>query len=464
VNHASESAFARWRRTRPFAGGLLLILSGLELLLSGNMDLGNLQLHIGPTGFLSYVIPAMVLLCGALTWLSPGQRLFYGILGTVTAVYSLIGVNFGGFLLGLILGVVGGALTFAWTPSPAPAAVVEAPVEEPEPAAVRSPVPQEDEAPPPSDDDRRGPHLGALIVVALVLAAGFGIANSGTDALAAPTPSTSASASACPSASSPKPSRTTATPASPKPGTSQSPASPSPSPSASPGDGKGRGIVNGIVDGVTGLIDKILGNDGDKADPDPSGSPSVAPSESGTGHPTRGPTKSPSTTATPGRSSSKSASPSASACAPLKAKDIPPDEGQPPVAKRPSTLIAQVQTMRELNFEGIVNLPTAGGGTIRALKFTIGTSTSEPFELRTPVGSKTLDTKSDKLTVNGNVAFYTDSFEGLLIGIIPVHYTPDSPPPLNVSEVVFTDCRISLVYVRADHLDGPNLGLGYAAA
>ena len=132
------------------------------------------------------------------------------------------------------------------------------------------------------------------------------------------------------------------------------------------------------------------------------------------------------------------------------------------MAKKPSTLIAKVQTMHGLDFEGIVTLPPGGGGSIRALKFTIDASVSKPFELRTPVGSKILDTKSDTLTVDGNVVFYTDSFEGMLIGIIPVHYTPDSPPPLNVSEVVFTDCRISLVYVRADHLDGPNLGLRYA--
>src|SRR4051794_22685886 len=60
-----------------------------------------------------------MLLCGALTWFSPQQRLFYGILGTVTALYSLIGLNLGGFFLGTVLGLAGGAPAAAWAP-PAP--------------------------------------------------------------------------------------------------------------------------------------------------------------------------------------------------------------------------------------------------------------------------------------------------------------------------------------------------------
>jgi hypothetical protein len=37
-------------------------------------------------------------------------------------VYSLIGLNFGGFLVGLLLGIIGGALTIAWSPTAAPTA------------------------------------------------------------------------------------------------------------------------------------------------------------------------------------------------------------------------------------------------------------------------------------------------------------------------------------------------------
>ncbi len=42
--------------------------------------------------------------------------MFYAVVGAVTAVFSLIGVNLGGFFLGLILGIVGAGLVFGWTP------------------------------------------------------------------------------------------------------------------------------------------------------------------------------------------------------------------------------------------------------------------------------------------------------------------------------------------------------------
>ncbi|HKE66658.1 MAG TPA: DUF6114 domain-containing protein, partial [Micromonosporaceae bacterium] len=109
-------AFRRWRKARPFWGGLFLILSGLELLYSGNLSLGNIEIHLGLIGFYSYIIPLVVILCGALTWTLPSQRLFYGIVGNAAVVYSIVSVNLGGFLIGLLLGIVGGALSIAWVP------------------------------------------------------------------------------------------------------------------------------------------------------------------------------------------------------------------------------------------------------------------------------------------------------------------------------------------------------------
>jgi hypothetical protein len=112
----SSGGFRRWRRSRPFWGGLLLLISGLELFLSANLTIGDLAVHFGPEGFLSYLLPLLLVLCGTLTWLTPGQRLFYGILGMLTAVYSLVGLNLGGFGIGMLIGILGGSLTVAWGP------------------------------------------------------------------------------------------------------------------------------------------------------------------------------------------------------------------------------------------------------------------------------------------------------------------------------------------------------------
>lgn len=129
---SAGGGFRHWRRTRPFWGGLLLLLSGLELFLSANLTLGDMEVHFGPEGFLSYLLPLLLLLCGILTWLTPGQRLFYGILGLLTAVYSLIGLNFGGFVLGMFLGILGGALVLSWSPrKPEPPIAIPDDVAEP---------------------------------------------------------------------------------------------------------------------------------------------------------------------------------------------------------------------------------------------------------------------------------------------------------------------------------------------
>jgi hypothetical protein len=106
-----------WRRTRPFWGGLLLILGGLEFLWSTNMNPFGWQFSApGFEGFMSYLLPGILIASGALSWVSPRQRMFYSIIAAVTALYALMGLNLGGFFIGTVLGLIGAALTFAWTP------------------------------------------------------------------------------------------------------------------------------------------------------------------------------------------------------------------------------------------------------------------------------------------------------------------------------------------------------------
>jgi hypothetical protein len=84
------------------------------------MSFSNLTLQLGPTGFLSWLIPVLLFTCGLLMWITPQQRIFYAVVAVVAAVYSLIGVNLGGFLLGAVLGTIGSGLGFAWIPGRQP--------------------------------------------------------------------------------------------------------------------------------------------------------------------------------------------------------------------------------------------------------------------------------------------------------------------------------------------------------
>lgn len=53
---------------------------------------------------------------GALVIATPAHRMLYGVVALAVAVYSIVGVNLGGFLVGFLLAAVGGILTVSWMP------------------------------------------------------------------------------------------------------------------------------------------------------------------------------------------------------------------------------------------------------------------------------------------------------------------------------------------------------------
>jgi Family of unknown function (DUF6114) len=113
-------AFREWRRRRPFWGGLLILLAGAEMFLTEIAPL-HVVIHLGVEGLAGEAVPVVLAVCGLLLLFAPDQRLFYSIIAVLLTVASWITSNLGGFILGLILGLVGCALAFAWTPLPDPA-------------------------------------------------------------------------------------------------------------------------------------------------------------------------------------------------------------------------------------------------------------------------------------------------------------------------------------------------------
>ncbi len=120
-----RSAFRQWRRSRPFWGGLLLLLGGLEMLLiplTGVLARGQIKLviYVGIGGVFGILIGALLIACGLALWFSPVHKTFYAIAGLLLSLLSFIGTNLGGFFIGMLLGIVGGSLAFAWTPGLVP--------------------------------------------------------------------------------------------------------------------------------------------------------------------------------------------------------------------------------------------------------------------------------------------------------------------------------------------------------
>ncbi|MEV4724221.1 DUF6114 domain-containing protein [Micromonospora humida] len=474
-------SFRRWRRSRPFWGGLLTVLAGVEMFASTRMTLNGLSFSSGATGLYSLLIPIILVTCGLLLWVSPGQRLFYSIVAAVTTVYSLMGLNLGGFFLGLLLGLVGSALGFAWTPiRPAtpPAADTAAPSAagahpDADPGAddgfdadgrlgfFGGPVTDTTAPRDPAQDPAGGRdprHLGVALLV-LGLAAGALVAAApkpvraaapGPVRAAAPGPVRAAAPKPAPTAC-PRPAPTgtaaprptagrTATP-------SATPGTASPSPSPSP-DG------NLLTDLLHGLGDLFTG--GGKTEPAVTPSPDRTPSPGAGATPKAAPTPRPKPTFTGARCTPGRPARPGTVRPGRPLPRIAPEPGQPRVARQPSKLTGTRVTMTGLRFEGIVDLPTSDG-TLKALKFSMSRAVTADFSLVAdgPAGRHQRYV-TDELTVRGDVAFYATRFVGKLLGIT-VTLTPDLPFPDGIPvtspiPITFTDPAIDLAFVDSDTL------------
>lgn len=116
--HRGRLAFRRWRRTRPFWAGLWTILSGL---LIGGLPLGALQLAIFSSApvWAGVINGALLVVFGTFMWGQPMLRFLLGVLTMILALTSFITSNLGGLFVGLLLGLVGGALSLSWVAPPA---------------------------------------------------------------------------------------------------------------------------------------------------------------------------------------------------------------------------------------------------------------------------------------------------------------------------------------------------------
>ncbi|MGW7069770.1 DUF6114 domain-containing protein [Streptomyces sp. NPDC054855] len=107
----------RWRRTRPFWGGLLLILGGAELLLVPLSPL-TVLVSLGLGGLAAIGIGLALIAAGIFLWLLPHAHHYVSVNALILSVLSFAATNLGGFLVGMALGIVGSAMGFGWTPVP----------------------------------------------------------------------------------------------------------------------------------------------------------------------------------------------------------------------------------------------------------------------------------------------------------------------------------------------------------
>lgn len=396
----APGTWRRWRRTRPFWGGVFLVLAGLELVaipLSGVLGHGAVKLviYIGIGGVFGILIGVLLIASGVLTWVNPGNRLFYGIAGVVLGILSFPASNLGGFFLGMLLAIIGGSLVFAWTPlktAPAPA-VPDArpePPDEPEPSAGLDlitgertedhgavSVPHPAGAPDGGDGGRApgtpsGSHR-TLAIAAMPLVLVAGLLGSAGRATASAAPQGCILGIICWTDPSPSPSSSASpTPTAPSPGPTGSAA---PTPSATPSPAA-------------------------SADPSPDPSPTVSPTHA------------------PSHKHSRKT-----------AKKDPKQRyaaaGAGLVASSATSVItAGSATLTGFGYQGVVNMPVAGGGTVQMMEFTASSMALDGGVTAsvTQSGVTTLTT-SPTFTFDGNVVLYATQLSGCL-GPVCVTLTP----------------------------------------
>lgn len=114
--HRGWSAFTHFRRTRPFWGALILAAGGYFV---GRPLLGagwGFYTSVGAHGLTPIILGGGMVAAAAISLIVPAQRHFPSIIAMMLSVASLPLANLGGWLIGMLLGIVGSGLCFAWAP------------------------------------------------------------------------------------------------------------------------------------------------------------------------------------------------------------------------------------------------------------------------------------------------------------------------------------------------------------
>ena len=110
---AGGAAFRLWRLRRPFWGSILMLLASL-LMLAGPLALLNVAFLPGSAVPMALLVGGLMLVMALAQLFVPAHALITGLIGIVLSIVSLITGSFGGFGIGMIIGILGSAQGVAW--------------------------------------------------------------------------------------------------------------------------------------------------------------------------------------------------------------------------------------------------------------------------------------------------------------------------------------------------------------
>ncbi|MEU4261543.1 hypothetical protein ACYCCF_21210 [Streptomyces argenteolus] len=130
----------------------------------------------------------------------------------------------------------------------------------------------------------------------------------------------------------------------------------------------------------------------------------------------------------------------------LAAADL--EQGLPLLPDDPWILESSRLTLNGLDYAGIVEVKTYNGSIKKVLKFTASSiDIKDLHQLTTGSLGTTGHVKarggSTSTIRDGEVTMYTEELKGNLFGIVPITFSPQTPPPLNVPFAFFTDVKVT---------------------
>ncbi|MEU6529516.1 hypothetical protein ABZ869_10045 [Streptomyces sp. NPDC046928] len=152
-------------------------------------------------------------------------------------------------------------------------------------------------------------------------------------------------------------------------------------------------------------------------------------------------------TATPSPSESAGADPDD---CPVATDDEGGVDNTVPLPDDPWYLNASSLLLKGADYQGIVEVKTASGKKKRVLKYVIsdGTDIGDLHQtVNDKQSGKTYHVQAAQGSTStirgGKTVMYTESISGNLLGLIPITFDPDNPPPLNIPLIYFTKVKVT---------------------
>jgi hypothetical protein len=150
------------------------------------------------------------------------------------------------------------------------------------------------------------------------------------------------------------------------------------------------------------------------------------------------------------------ASPSPSPSSSTDAEDCPAAtdaeggvDNKVPLPDDPWFLNASSLTLKGADYKGVVEVRTANGTVKKVLKYVIsgGTDIGDLHQtVEDKQSGKTYHVQAAKGSTStirdGDTVMYTESISGNLLGLIPITFDPEHPPPLNIPLIYFTNVKV----------------------